>query len=153
MRLENARIHTHAFPRRHHSPQVATAVGEKLGQQVTTVQVVSYKQQVVSRGVAPRPFSDAGSAKRSCALPDSGKTTRPCAYPRASTSLVPVLTRTSPSHPPLPICPLPSQVAGLKYKVKAKVNQDTEVVITAYKPLPHTGLPLEVQGVEVGGNL
>ncbi len=62
------------------------------------------------------------------------------------------------AHPSLNLPPLPphaptTQVAGLKYKVKALVNGATEVVVTAYKPLPHTGQPLEVQGVEAGGAL
>jgi hypothetical protein len=48
--------------------------------------------------------------------------------------------------------PLPPQVAGLKYKVAATVNGKA-VVITAFKPLPHTGNPMEVQGVEVDGAL
>ncbi len=43
-------------------------------------------------------------------------------------------------------------MAGLKYKVAATVNGKA-VVITAFKPLPHTGNPMEVQGVEVDGAL
>ncbi len=39
------------------------------------------------------------------------------------------------------------QVAGLKYKVNATVNGSTNVVIGAFKPLPHTGNPLEIQDV------
>ncbi len=46
-----------------------------------------------------------------------------------------------------------AQVAGLKYRVAATVNGSTDVVIAAFKPLPHTGAPLEVQGVEAGGAL
>ncbi len=58
-------------------------------------------------------------------------------------------------HAPLAACaPLPpTQVAGLKYKVKATVNGGTPVIISAFKPLPHTGNPLDVQGVAAGSEL
>lgn len=47
----------------------------------------------------------------------------------------------------------PTQVAGLKYKVRALVNGTTSVVLTAFKPLPHTGQPLQVQAAEQGDAL
>jgi len=38
-------------------------------------------------------------------------------------------------------------VAGLNYRVLASVDGEPAVVITAFKPLPHTGAPLEVKAV------
>lgn len=45
-------------------------------------------------------------------------------------------------------------VAGVNYRVSAALDGgDDKVVITAFKPLPHTGLPLEVKSVVRGGEL
>ena len=44
------------------------------------------------------------------------------------------------------------QVAGVNYRVKAKINGDS-VVIVLHKALPHTGKPLEVKAVERGADL
>ena len=43
-------------------------------------------------------------------------------------------------------------VAGLNYKVKASVD-GASVLISAFKPLPHTGTPLSITTVEAGGEL
>jgi len=43
-------------------------------------------------------------------------------------------------------------VAGLNYKVKAAVD-GASVIITAYKPLPHTGQPLTITAVAEGEEL
>lgn len=40
------------------------------------------------------------------------------------------------------------QVAGVNYKVKALVN-GSETVFKAYKPLPHTGNPVQITGTGV----
>ena len=40
----------------------------------------------------------------------------------------------------------------MNYKVKALVNGSDSVIITAYKPLPHTGGALEIKSVEAGGD-
>ena len=42
--------------------------------------------------------------------------------------------------------PRPPQVAGVNYSVSALVNGAAHT-IAAFKPLPHTGLPLEVKSV------
>lgn len=45
-------------------------------------------------------------------------------------------------------------VAGVNYRVSAALDGgDDKAVITAFKPLPHTGLPLEVKSVVRGGEL
>lgn len=43
-------------------------------------------------------------------------------------------------------CP---QVAGLNFRIKATVNDDKKVLITAFRALPHAGGGVEVKSVEV----
>lgn len=44
-------------------------------------------------------------------------------------------------------------VAGLNYRVLCRTDGGEAVVATAFKPLPHTGAPLEVKGAVAGGEL
>ena len=44
-------------------------------------------------------------------------------------------------------------VAGTNYKIKVQVGDTDYVHVTVFKPLPHTGAPLEVTKVEVGKTL
>jgi hypothetical protein len=46
-----------------------------------------------------------------------------------------------------------AQVAGLNYRAAVLVNGDIAAIVTAFKPLPHTGLPLEVKSAERGAEL
>jgi hypothetical protein len=46
-----------------------------------------------------------------------------------------------------------AQVAGLNYRAAVLVNGDIAAIVTAFKPLPHTGLPLEVKSAERGTEL
>lgn len=39
-------------------------------------------------------------------------------------------------------------VAGLNYRAKVTVNGTHKKTVAVYRPLPHTGLPLEVKAVE-----
>jgi hypothetical protein len=44
-------------------------------------------------------------------------------------------------------------VAGLNYRVQAALDGGEAVIVTAFKPLPHTGAPLEVKAVVAGEEL
>jgi hypothetical protein len=52
-----------------------------------------------------------------------------------------------------PLTPHPAaaaaQVAGLNFKLKATVNGDKAVVITAFRALPHAGGGVEVKAAEL----
>ena len=41
-------------------------------------------------------------------------------------------------------------VAGCNYRVHAKINGDKDYVFRAFKPLPHTGMPMELRSIEAG---
>lgn len=41
-------------------------------------------------------------------------------------------------------------VAGLNYIAHVSINGASDVLVTAFRPLPHTGLPLEVKTVVYG---
>lgn len=58
----------------------------------------------------------------------------------------------SPRCRPFLLAHPPQVVAGLNYKVQATVDGES-VIIAAFKPLPHTGAPVEVKSAVVGGEL
>ena len=41
------------------------------------------------------------------------------------------------------------QVAGLNYSLHGTVNGTIKVHVRAFKPLPHTGAPIEITGAEL----
>jgi len=46
------------------------------------------------------------------------------------------------------------QVAGVNYKVKVALNKGAQhAIVHAFKPLPHTGLPLDVKSAVIGDAL
>ncbi len=48
----------------------------------------------------------------------------------------------------------PMQVAGVNYKVKVALNKGAQhAIVHAFKPLPHTGLPLDVKSAVIGDAL
>lgn len=98
------------------------AVAAVLGAPVESLVVTSYTTQVVRAG-----------GVRALPQPTSATRRRPHQRP------VSLRAHYFPS-------PRPPQVAGLNYSVSALVNGAAHT-IAAFKPLPHTGLPLEVKSV------
>lgn len=124
--------------------QVRSAVGAKLGQDVNSLTVEAYKTQVVS--TRPRPE---GLLCWLHALLRHIATVRRLRLLQLSSHFCvrPVLSKLFPNRG------VQSQVAGVNYKVKATVNGSTSVIITAHRPLPHTGLPLDVKSAAAGSDL
>ena len=44
-------------------------------------------------------------------------------------------------------------VAGLNYKVHARINGSLDIIVTAFKPLPHLGAQLEIKTAVLGAAL
>ena len=44
-------------------------------------------------------------------------------------------------------------VAGLNYRLKATTDAGESVIVLAFKPLPHTGNPIEIKSVDAGAEL